>query len=264
MVGQTKLLQQLNKYTIDTFPRSVMLLGERGIGKHTMVEHIAANILHLPVVDITENISKEFISQIYLNPNPLLYIIDLNKMTEKESNIILKLVEEPINTSFLILLADNKNSVLNTILNRCVVFELSQYKREELQLFTKGCKDEELILNIVRTPGKIINLNLDNFSDLVNLCNTMVNKLTNASYLNTLSIANKLNYKDEYNKFDVDLFFDVLLYCEFKDYLDNKHDLSLKMYIFTSDYYKKLLDKRLNKELFITTFLSKLWKVVRA
>lgn len=263
MIGQQKLLTQLHNYSIDTFPRSVMLLGENGIGKHTLAKYISTDILHLPLVDISENISHEYISQIYLNPNPLIYLIDLNKMTEKESNVLLKLIEEPIATSFLILIADSKNAVLNTVLNRCIIFELNQYSREELKEFTKGCANEELILNIVRTPGKIINLNLDNFNDLYSLGTTIVQRLKSASYLNTLSIANKINYKDEYNKFDFDLFFDVLLYCAANDFLTNKNPSSYKIYLSTSEYYKKMLDKRLNKELFMTNFLSNLWKVAR-
>jgi len=264
MVGQTKLLEKLNKYNIDNFPRSTMLIGEQGMGKHTLVNYIKDNILHLPIVDITDNLNKEYIDLIYLNPNPLIYIIDFNKITEKESNAMLKLIEEPISTSFLILLVDNRNNVLNTILNRCIIFELEQYSINELKEFTKGCKNEDLILNIVKSPGKILNSNLDSYIDeLYNLCNTIVTKINKASYLNTLSITDKINYKDEYNKFDLTVFFDCLSYCYYKDFLDNKNNKSLQLYLLVSENRKKLVDKRLNKELFVSNFLSKLWKVAK-
>jgi len=264
MIGQRKLLQQLNKYTIDNFPRSTMLIGEKGMGKHTLVNYIKDNILHLPVVDITEDLNSDFIKQIYLNPNPLIYVIDFTGITEKESNTMLKLIEEPINTSFLILLVDNKNTVLNTILNRCIIFELEQYTKEELKEFTKNCNNEDLILNIVRSPGKIIETNLDSYvQDLYNLCNTIVTKIDKASYLNTLTITDKINYKDEYNKFDLDLFFDCLTYCYYSDFIGNKNNKSLKCYLYTIESRKKLVDKRLNKELFMSNFLSNLWKVAK-
>lgn len=264
MVGQKRLLEKLNKYNIDNFPRSTMLIGEEGMGKHTLVNYIKDNILHLPVVDITENLNKEYIDLIYLNPNPLIYIIDFTKITEKESNAMLKLVEEPIQTSFLILLVDNKNNVLNTIVNRCITFELEQYSKNELKEFTKGCNNEDLILNIVKSPGKILNNNLDSYiQDLYNLCNTIVLKLGKASYLNTLTITDKINYKDEYNKFDLTVFFDCLGYCYYKDFLDNKNNKSLYLYLYTSDSRKKLIDKRLNKELFVDNFLSNLWKAAK-
>ena len=264
MVGQTKLLEKLNKYNIDNFPRSTMLIGEQGMGKHTLVNYIKDNILHLPIVDITENLNKEYIDLIYLNPNPLIYVIDFTKITEKESNAMLKLIEEPIPTSFLILLVDNRNNVLNTILNRCIIFELEQYNTNDLKEFTKGCKNEDLILNIVKSPGKILGSNLDNYiEDLYNLCNTIVTKINKASYLNTLSITDKINYKDEYNKFDLAVFFDCLSYCYYKDFLDNKNNKSLQLYLLVSENRKKLVDKRLNKELFVSNFLSKLWKAAK-
>jgi len=264
MIGQSKLLEKLNKYNIDTFPRSTMLIGETGMGKHTITNYIKDNILHLPLLDITENLTKEYIDLIYLNPNPFIYIIDLTKITEKESNVILKLVEEPLPISFLILLVDNKNNVLNTVLNRCITFELEQYSREELKEFTKGCKNEDLILNIVKSPGKILNNNLDSYiEDLYNLCNTIVTKLNKASYLNTLSITDKLNYKDEYNKFDFIIFFDCLSYCYYKDFIENKNARSLNFYLYIVESRKKLIDKRLNKELFMDNFLSNLWLVAK-
>ena len=264
MVGQTKLLEKLNKYNIDNFPRSTMLIGEQGMGKHTLVNYIKDNILHLPVVDITENLNKEYIDLIYLNPNPLIYIIDFTKITEKESNAMLKLIEEPIPTSFLILLVDNRNNVLNTILNRCIIFELEQYSINELKEFTKGCKNEDLILNIVKSPGKILNSNLDSYIDeLYNLCNTIVTKINKASYLNTLSITDKINYKDEYNKFDLTVFFDCLSYCYYTDFMVNGNNKSLKLYLYVSQNRKKLVDKRLNKELFVSNFLSNLWKAAK-
>ena len=33
MIGQKKLIEKLKSYTIDSFPRSVILLGEEGMGK---------------------------------------------------------------------------------------------------------------------------------------------------------------------------------------------------------------------------------------
>lgn len=263
MIGQRKLLEQLNKYTIDTFPRSMFLLGEKGSGKHTLINHISKNILNLPVKDITENISNNLINEIYMNPQPYIYIIDMELMTEKESNTLLKLIEEPLNLSFLILIAESRNTVLNTILNRCFILEMQPYTKEELKQFTNNCANEDLILDVVRTPGKIINLNLNNIKDLYDLCTLMVNKLVNASYLNTLSIADKINYKDEYSKFDLNLFFDMLLYVSLNSYIKDKINRAYDIYLFTLNERKKLIDKRLNKELFMNNFLGNLWKVVR-
>ena len=177
---------------------------------------------------------------------------------------MLKLIEEPTEISFLILLVENKNNVLNTILNRCIIFELEQYTKEELSYFTKGCKNTDLILDVVHSPGKIINSNVDSYiEDLQNLCKTIVSKLDKANYLNTLTIVDKINYKDEYNKFDLFIFIDCLLHNLFEDFIKAKNNTSLKMYLYLNDMRKKLSDKRLNKELFMTNILTNLWRLVR-
>lgn len=265
MIGQKKLIEKLKSYTIDSFPRSVILLGEEGMGKHTLLNYIKNDILKLPVRDITDNLDKEFIDKIYLNPTPFIYVIDFSKITEKESNAMLKLIEEPSDTSFLILLVENKNSVLNTILNRCIIFELEHYSREELSEFAKNCKNKDLILNVIHSPGKIINSNVDSYiEDLQNLCSVIVTKLNKANYLNTLTIVDKINYKDEYNKFDMFIFMDCLIYNLFSDFVYNKNKASYNMYLYLNDMRKKLLDKRLNKELFMTNVLTNLWRLARA
>ena len=45
--------------------------------------------------------------------------------------------------------------------------------------------------------------------------------------------------------------------------LNAKNNTSLKMYLYLNDMRKKLSDKRLNKELFMTNILTNLWRLVR-
>ena len=63
MVGQKNLLDKINIFNLDTFPRSSLLIAEKGMGKHTVVQHIKENILKIPLLDITKNISNEIIDQ---------------------------------------------------------------------------------------------------------------------------------------------------------------------------------------------------------
>ena len=261
MIGQTNLLKTLSRYNRDTFPRSIILCGEEGSGKHTITNYISQNIIKFEILDITDNISDEYLDQIYRNPNPYIYLIDLNKLTEKSQNIILKFVEEPLNNSFIILLTNTTFNVLNTIINRCVIFNMDNYTDDELKTFIENKENEELILQAVRTPGKILNNDLSNLKDLNDVVDKMVSKLSNASYANTLTIANKINYKDEYNKFDLDIMLNTLSYKLYKTYLEMNNKNMLEMYLLTVNERKKLIDTRLNKELFMQNYLTKLWKL---
>ena len=111
MIGQANLLEKINSYTLDTFPHSVLLLGDKGCGKHLLCSEIAKK-LELNIVDITENISAEFIDNIYRSCTPNLYVVDLSKfLFDKEQNVLLKFVEEPLTNAFVILLAESRYKI---------------------------------------------------------------------------------------------------------------------------------------------------------
>lgn len=263
MIGQKRLISKLNSYSIDTFPRSVMLVGEKGSGKHLLAGYIKDNIIQLPLLDVTENISDEYLDQIYRNPNPFIYMIDISEITEKAQNTILKFVEEPPNNAFILILAEHKNLVLNTVLNRCIIFELEQYSAEELKQFVDDEENADIIIQVLRTPGKLINTNLKVFKDALDLCNKIIDKINIASYPNTLSIASKVNYKDEYDKIDVDLMLDLLCFSMLSRYRETNNKTILTMYEVTREHRKSLLDKRVNKQLLFENYLSILWQISR-
>lgn len=266
MIGQSKLLARLNEYNINNFPRSTIFLGSKGSGKHMLVNYIKDNIVKLPLIDITANISNEYLDEIYRNPNPSIYLIDLSEITEKAQNTILKFVEEPSNNAFIILLAEHKNLVLNTVLNRCMAFELDLYSRDELMSFVEDIDDSkicDIILEVLKTPGRIKSTNLKTFSEAQDLCNKIIDKIEIASYANTLSIAGKVNYKDEYDKIDVDLLLDLLCFSLISRYKEINNVKLLRMYSIVREHRKSLVDKRVNKQLLFEHCLSELWKASR-
>lgn len=267
IIGQTKILNILNKYTLDTFPKSLLLIGDKGSGKHTLVKYVSDEILKLPVEDITENLNNEYINEIYRRTNPYIYLIDFSNITEKEQNIILKFIEEPLKNSYIIMIAESTFNLLNTIINRCFMLQLDKYTEEELnQIIAKyelQIENKNLVLKIIKTPGQLINLNLKNILMLYDLCEKIVDKIHLANYANTLSISNKINYKDNYDKFDIYLFFDMLIYLLFNRFISEKDIKYFNLYMTTVDYRKKLIDKRINKEYLVQNFLSNIWKQLR-
>ena len=267
LIGQDRLLYKINSYNIDTFPRSVLVLGEQGSGRHTLISYISENVLKLPMFDITDKLSDEFIDEIYRTSNPNIYIINLDNITEKTQNVLLKFVEEPLSNSFIFLICESTNFVLPTILNRCIIFELAPYTKEDLYQFIpeniKFDNEKNLIVNLLRTPGQIINTNIQNIKDLYELCQKMTTKLNVANYANTLSIGNKLNYKDMYDKFDINIFLNTLSYTLYNEYLTTNNKNILSQYLLVINERKKLIDKRLNKEHFIQNLLTKLWRAAQ-
>ena len=60
MIGQHKLVEFINKLTLDSCPRSMILNGEFGSGKHTLCE-LLKNHLGLELRDISDQINADLL-----------------------------------------------------------------------------------------------------------------------------------------------------------------------------------------------------------
>lgn len=263
IVGQTHLLEKLNSYTLQTLPKTLMFLGEEGCGKHCITEYLA-NKFGFDLIKIEESITTDDLIEFNQKTVSTLYLIDLTRFTEKQQNQFLKFIEEPASSVYIVLTANSEIGVLPTILNRCVKFTFEPYTVEQLREFLfLAWVENDLFYKICRTPGKLVNVNDKIFSDLCALCTTIITKIQVASYANTLSIATKINYKDTYDKFDFNLFFDTLEYLALENYKETNQELSFKIYLITNQFKQKLLNKTVAKENFMLNFLTQLWKETR-
>lgn len=263
MIGQERLQKIINQAAIDTFPKSTILLGKKGCGKHLLLDLISKK-LSLELIDMTEQISDSFIDAIYTRAVPFIYFIDMTKVTKKNQNVLLKFVEEPLNNSFIILLVENKNSILPTLLNRCVIYEFDSYTKAELESFiVEPSEDKELLLKICDTPGKIKTAVKTDLKALEELCLKIIEKINVASFPNTLTISDRLNYKDDYDKFDISSFFELLLLLCFSRYLETDNKRYYKLWKLTREYKERLGDSRLNKQHIVENFLARAWRESR-
>ena len=260
MIGQEELRQKLFTQSLIYFPKTILLLGDFGCGKHTLVKELVQH-LSVDLYDITDNISIEYLEQIKLRSIPSFYLVDLDKINERAQNVLLKFIEEPSDSAYVILLSSNKNYVIDTILNRCVIYTFNPYSKEELSAIT-GCSVSDELLNVCTTPGQV-KISINNFDKLKQLCITIVNKLDKANLSNALSIANKINYKDEYDKFDLMVFLKVLMNELLVAFATSNNDKAYILYNIVSEQSQRLLDIRLNREIFVQHLITKMWKAVR-
>lgn len=262
MVGQTKLLETLNSIPFSQFPKSSLFLGEKGSGRHTIINDLATRF-GVSVLDISEDISFDYLNELALVSIPCFYLIDVSKIDEKKQNVILKFVEEPPLNAYVILLCENVNEVIETILNRCIVFELDRYTKEQLLKFVE-VDNGDLIVQVCNTPGQVKEMNrTNNIKELFDLCNTIVEKLSVANYSNALIIVNKINYKDEYDKFDINIFFNSLLLTIYNKYVETLDKKYYSLFELTNKYNSKLRDSRINKEILMENYLTNAWELMR-
>ena len=121
MVGQSRTISKLSSL-VEKFPNYIILLGEEGSGRHTLAHFISKNFLHnYPVEDITDKIDLDIINEMYVRGSPCIYLIAFSLVDERKQNMLLKILESDLDGKYFIIIAENQNQIINTILNRISV-----------------------------------------------------------------------------------------------------------------------------------------------
>jgi replication-associated recombination protein RarA len=259
IIGQTKLLSKIN--VMAYLPKTLMFLGPTGCGKHIIAKYTAEKF-KLDFVEIKESVSAQDLEDYTHKTIDTLYLINLNKFTEKQQNQFLKFIEEPSKSVYIILIANSEAGILNTILNRSIKYHIEPYTKAQIEQITNTTVND-LAFKIFQTPGKLLNLTEQSFQEVLNLANTVVHSINKATYPNALVVSTKINYKDLYNKIDFDLFFDAVEYLALEDYKNNKTEQSLTIFKTTNQFKQYATQQNLIKEILMINYLTTLWEAVQ-
>ena len=260
IIGQEKICSLIDNLSLDSFPRSLMLVGARGGGKHLICDYIA-NKFRLTSIDLTDSLELETIEEIYNRVEPYLYTIRINEITVKEENVILKFLEEPLKNSFIVLIAETDNGILQTILNRCQIWYLQNYKREYLKTFLES--DNEFILEIAQTPGQVKELNSCSFDGMIELADKIIDKIQIAGISNTLTLSNKVGFKNERGTFDGKLFVEILISRLRHHWLTVNDVRYVAAYNLTNELKKNVSVKNLDYKALFERYLIQLRDIMR-
>lgn len=257
IIGQESILRFIDSHSLSNLPRTIMLEGPFGSGRHMLSKYLAQHN-NLELIDISDNLNYEYIEFITLKVEPCLYLIDCNKITVKNENAILKFLEEPPKNSFIILITENKHLQLDTIRNRCYCLTLQTYTEQQLRSFlTPGTSDS--VLQICETPGEILGFQEVSVDDLFALCNKIFDRIQEASFANTLTLVNNLAFKDEKDKYNVMLFMRAMIHVATNRVLINApHCYS--DYAITQDYFNRFNVKNVDKKYLFENYLILLKK----
>lgn len=263
MVGQEELVSKIKSYSIANLPQAILLLGEEGCGKHTLANEMA-NYFGLELIDLTDDINLNNLTAIRMRAVSAFYLINVSNITEKEQNMILKFVEEPSPYVYIILVSNSSHDIIDTLYNRCNIFQFSKYTREDLMKFVDGVSNNiDEMLELCSTPGQL-KLITKYYDELMLLCSKFNTKLKNASFSNLLlAVVDRINYKDEYDKFDFYLFIKALKYSIAKEFSETLDEELFMLYNIINEYSTRLVDTRLNKQIFMENLMTTLWKKVR-
>ena len=197
-----------NLFNLNTHPDFFLLNKDKILTKHISLrdkewDDELGNRNVIDFLSITPSISN----------NKVALLMNAHTMNEVSQNALLKSLEEPAPNTFIILLTNRSNSLLQTIYSRCQIINMPSLTDDEINawLVSKGISD----FNIKDFPSYISPINILNdiqnnqhmvFKDFIKLMkNFLSNQSDSKSILQNLSsydidMNNKINYMIEFLK----------------------------------------------------------------
>ena len=268
IIGQPKLVSILSTYSYNSLPPAMLVIGPEGSGKHFITERLAKH-LNVELIEVSSKTTTEELIEYSQFPVPRLYWLDLVGISEKAQNKFLKFIEEPSPTVRIIIGAEAEVGILPTVLNRCIKYHLDTYSKAALQTFSWAPKNvDDLIYQFCDTPGALLNLgNPETFASLYRACEFIIDKFSSmpeANYAMAMSIGTDISYKDkDVNKFDFNLFLQVLTYIAFERWKAYNSQFAFEAYFIITKKRQAILNKAVAKEAFIFSLLHELWEKSR-
>lgn len=264
MIGQSNLLKKLTSYTLSTLPHSMLFIGEKGCGKHSLINDLS-KYYGIEINDITANLTFDTLTNIYTIPTAYFYVIDICQINEKQQNVVLKFLEEPSVNAYVVLLCENKNQLLSTISNRCISYEFETYTKDQLKNFVQDDENEEYILSICRTPGQVKSVSGKTLSLAVALSDAMIETLNfnKVDLSRALSILDMINFKDEYDKPGCQLVVETMSSKLLKIIKSEKNVDASHLYGILNKYANRLKDSRINAHCVFEKMIIEMWRMNR-
>ena len=261
LLYQDSLLKFIDNSSLDSLPRTLLVQGPKGCGKHLLASYLK-NKFNFLLQDITNCVCLDLVNEIYSRVEPYLYILNVDEISIKDQNVLLKILEEPFKNTYFFLMTEDVQFVIDTIKNRSFLLTFKPYQKIDLNTFINQKDHSDIILSIADTPGQISLLESYDLKKLFDLCISIFDKIEKASWANTLSILDKIASKDEKDKYEVNLFWKVLHRVAYIRVLNNL-PLSASLYDLTEEYFNKLHFRQVDKRNITEQFLITLKREVR-
>ena len=190
-----------NKLTINKDNRSFKLLQNNSHPNFYLIDLLSEK-KNIDVAQIREMITYTNKST-FNNMERFILIDNIENLNKNSINALLKIIEEPNENVFFILINNNEKNILPTLKSRCLLFKINFTFKQSMsisnQILDKNIFDliNPDLINYYNTPGEIVNLikfstdhniNLVDYT-LVNLLNLLID---NGYYKKNIIIKNLL------------------------------------------------------------------------
>ena len=260
-----------NSIKSNMISHAYMFEGPSGVGKNTMARELATTLLEMEnlfnspdYIEITPDGNSIKIAQIRKLQSDILvkpyksykiYVIDeAQKMTVEAQNALLKTLEEPPKYAIIILITNNKESLLDTIKSRCEIIKFTPIPLVEVaDYLTQTGVDKNrasLLANFSRgSMQKAIELSeSEDFHIMRDEVQKYVETFLTGSMLDIMDIQSSIEkYKDNItNVLDllVNYFRDIMMV---KENVDSSMNINLDRLVFIKNMSTKITYSQLSK-----------------
>ena len=260
-----------NSIKSNMISHAYMFEGPSGVGKNTMARELATTLLEMEnlfnspdYIEITPDGNSIKIAQIRKLQSDILvkpyksykiYVIDeAQKMTVEAQNALLKTLEEPPKYAIIILITNNKESLLDTIKSRCEIIKFTPIPLVEVaDYLTQTGVDKNrasLLANFSRgSMQKAIELSeSEDFHIMRDEVQKYVETFLTGSMLDIMDIQSSIEkYKDNItNVLDllVNYFRDIMMV---KENVDSRMIINLDRLVFIKNMSTKITYSQLSK-----------------
>lgn len=255
----------------NTFPSFSIISGVKGSGKHSLCRYIADKLnLEIIYFQPTAEDIDNFINIAYNQNREVLYVLeDMDTANYLVKYSILKITEEPVRYSKVILLCSTKDQLLNTILSRGVLFEIPPYTKNELKEYAVEknlpLENIEQCLEICSYPGELEIALKSDLTAILKLTNNILENISRASLSNALSINTKLKTKDNKEGYDLNLFLNCMKYSILNSVTLKKIDIdkSISILNILSNIQSVRYFKGMNEKYLIDEFILRTWLIFK-
>lgn len=160
------------------------------------------------LVDAIRDLEKEANFRPYESKARIFIIDDADKMNDAASNALLKTLEEPAPTTYLILISSRPDSLLQTIRSRCQTIRFAPIDAREIEKYLLSTKkfspdDAELVARLsTGSIGRALDLDLEKFriqrEAMLKVLQSVVGKPNHFSLLKAGEEMNDAKNKDGY------------------------------------------------------------------
>ena len=286
MIGQEKVLNQIDNLIEKGFPRFTVIIGQKGQGKTELAKYITYKLdnyykdeladkggCYMIDVGIKIDEIREMIQMAYKQTEPVIYLIqNADKMSIGAKNSLLKVIEEPPNNAYFIMELQQIENTLDTIKSRCQEIKMEQYTDEDIDnmldkldyLFVGDIMKEDIpiIKKVAQNYYQIQMLIKYKPREFYDYVDKVYNNIYKVQSANSFKIAEKIDLKDTGEGYDLEMFWklyeevcmDKLIGLKEGYDFDNNYNIISNCISITSVYMNKLNINGINKQ-----YLMDMW-----